>query len=220
MKDIDIHIDGELRKKLDDYCEFLLSENEKYNLTAITDKTEIYNKHFADSMLGAVAIPQGACVCDIGCGAGFPSVPLKLLRNDISITLVDSIGKRVEFCRMLCTKLCVEAQFFHERAEDFAQTHSERFDVAVARAVAPLNILLEYTAQLVKTGGAIVAYKTDTSELPSAENACKLLGLQFETHHDFTLDDGSRRSILVFRKTTHTPKKYPRGQNKPRKQPL
>ena len=220
MRDIDIHIDGELRKKLDDYCDFLLSENEKYNLTAITDKTEIYNKHFVDSILGAVAIPQNASVCDIGCGAGFPSVPLKLYRDDIDVTLVDATNKKVEFCKNLCAQLGIKANCIHDRAEDFAKTHSELFDVAVARALAPLNVLLEYTAQIVKVGGAVLAYKTDLSESDSAVTACKLLGLKLETHYDFTLADGSRRSILVYRKTDHTPPKYPRGQNKPRKQPL
>ncbi len=220
MNNIDIHIDDTLRAKLDAYCDFLLSENTKYNLTAITEKAEVWQKHFVDSMLGSVAIPFGATVCDVGCGAGFPSVPLKLLREDIQITLVDSLAKRVEFCRSLCSIVKIPAQFFHERAEDFAKSHSEQFDVATARAVAPLNILLEYTAQIVKVNGAVVAYKTDMSELDGAQNACNALGLRFETHYDFVLDDGSRRSILVFRKVTHTPKTYPRGQNKPRKQPL
>ncbi len=220
MKDIVIHIDGELNEKLKIYRDFLLEENAKYNLTAITDEEEIRVKHFADSMYGAAAIPYAASVCDIGCGAGFPSVPLKLLRKDIAVTLVDSQKKRIDFCKTLCGKLGVTAEFFHARAEDFAQTHSEEFDVAVARAVAPLNILLEYTAQIVKIGGAVVAYKTDISEVDGTANACKLLGLQFETHFDYVLDDGSRRSILVFRKTSPTPKRYPRGQNKPRKQPL
>ena len=220
IRDIDIHIDEELRKKFDLYCDFLLSENEKYNLTAITDVTEVWTKHFADSMLGSFAVPEGAAVCDVGCGAGFPSIPLKLIRDDISVTLVDSLAKRIEFCKKLCAQLQVKADFFHERAEDFAANFSERFDVATARAVAPLNVLLEYTAQTVKIGGSIVAYKTDLSELDGAANACKTLGLRFETHRAFTLADGSRRSILVFRKTAHTPKKYPRRQNKPRKQPL
>ena len=220
MSDIDIHIDEAVRKKLDIYASFLISENEKYNLTAITEPIEIYNKHFIDSMLGSVAVPPRASVCDIGCGAGFPSVPLKLIRDDIDITLVDSLGKRIEFCKTLCGMLNVSARFYHERAEDFAKTHSEQFDIATARAVAPLNILLEYTAQIVKIGGAVIAYKTDISETDGAANACKLLGLQFETHYDFTLDDGSKRSILVFRKIRSTPKQYPRGQNKPRKHPL
>ena len=220
MKDIVIHIDGELNAKLQIYYEYLLAENEKYNLTAITDRDEVWNKHFADSISGAVAIPQNARVCDIGCGAGFPSVPLKFARDDIDITLVDSLAKRVEFCKTLCAKLGISATFVHCRAEDFAKTHSQTYDVAVARAVAPLNILLEYTAQIVKIGGMIVAYKTDLSEVPAAENAARVLGLQLDTHYDFSLADGSKRALLVYRKTAPTPSKYPRGQNKPRKNPL
>ena len=209
-----------MQEKFDFYCKFLREENEKYNLTAITDDSEIWQKHFVDSILVSVAIPQNATVCDVGSGAGFPALPLAIARPDVSVTLVDSLEKRINFTKSLCQQINVKAEFFHERAEDFAKTHSEQFDVATARAVAPLNILLEYTAQIVKMGGVIVAYKTDLTELDLAANACKLLNLQFETHYDFVLPDGSRRSILVFRKTASTPAKYPRGQNKPRKQPL
>ena len=217
---INIEITNEMQQKLDFYCKFLREENEKYNLTAITDEQEIWQKHFVDSILGSVAIPEGATVCDVGSGAGFPALPLAIARPDLSVTLVDSLEKRINFTKTLCQQISLKAEFFHERAEDFAKTHSEQFDVATARAVAPLNVLLEYTAQIVKVGGVIVAYKTDVSELDVAKNACRLLNVQFETHHDFVLPDGSRRSILVFRKTAPTPAKYPRGQNKPRKQPL
>ena len=217
---VNISLTDEMQQKLDFYCKFLREENEKYNLTAITDEGEIWVKHFADSILGSVAIPQNATVCDVGSGAGFPALPLAIARPDVAVTLVDSLEKRINFTKTLCEEIGLKAEFFHERAEDFAKTHSECFDVATARAVAPLNVLLEYTAQIVKVGGAVVAYKTDVSELDVAKNACKLLNLQFETHHDFVLPDGSRRSILVFRKTAPTPPKYPRGQNKPRKQPL
>ena len=210
----------EMREKLDFYCKFLRDENEKYNLTAITDEEEIWVKHFLDSMLGSVAIPKNSTVCDVGSGAGFPCLPLAIVRPDIAVTLVDSLEKRINFTRTLCQQIELKAEFFHERAEDFSRPHSENFDVATARAVAPLNILLEYTAQIVKVGGIIVAYKTDLSEFDSAANACKVLNVRFETHYDFVLPDGSRRSILVFRKTAPTPAKYPRGQNKPRKQPL
>ena len=209
-----------MQKRLDFYCKFLLEENEKYNLTAITNVNEVWTKHFVDSMLGSVAIPSNASVCDVGSGAGFPSVPLKIARNDISITLVDSLNKRINFTQTLCGKLSIEASFFHDRAEDFAKNHSEQFDVATARAVAPLNVLLEYTAQIVKMGGIVVAYKTDLSEIDLATHASEVLGLKFEKHFDFTLPDGSRRCILVYRKIAHTPKQYPRGQNKPRKFPL
>ena len=220
QQQVNITLDEEMQKKLDFYCNFLLQENEKYNLTAITDVKEVWQKHFVDSILGSVAIPQNSSVCDIGSGAGFPSIPLKIAREDISITLVDSLTKRINFTQTLCNQLGIQASFYHDRAEDFAKAHSEQFDVATARAVAPLNILLEYTAQIVKMGGIFVAYKTDMSEIDGAKHAAKLLGMQFEKHFDFTLPDGSKRCIMVYRKFAHTPKQYPRGQNKPRKQPL
>lgn len=215
-----IRLTDEQCAKLDKYCEFLLAENEKYNLTAITSPSEVWEKHFADSILGSVAIPNGAKLCDIGSGAGFPAIPLKVARQDLDVTLVDSLDKRVNFCNSICQQMGVDAQFFHERAEDFAKTHSENYDVATARAVAPLNILLEYTAQIVKLGGIVLAYKTDFAETETANNACKVLGLRLETHYDFVLPSGANRCLLVYRKVAHTPKQYPRGQNKPRKLPL
>lgn len=202
------------------YFSFLVEENEKYNLTAITDHQEVWTKHFVDSMLGAKFVPRNAKLADIGCGAGFPSVPLAIVRSDIKPTLVDSLTKRVNFCTELCKKIGVEAQIVHARAEDFAKDNSEKFDVAVARAVAPLNILLEYTAQVVKIGGIVLAYKTDESETEIAANAAKKLSLALESANKFTLPDGSNRCLLVYRKKAHTPKIYPRGQNKPRKMPL
>ena len=220
QQQVNITLSEEMQKKLDFYCDFLLEENEKYNLTAITDVNEVWQKHFVDSILGSIAIKQNASVCDIGSGAGFPSIPLKIARNDISVTLVDSLHKRINFTQMLCNKLGISASFFHDRAEDFAKGHCEQFDVATARAVAPLNILMEYTAQIIKMGGVFVAYKTDLSEIDGAKHASDILGLKFEKHFDFTLPDGSKRCILVYRKVKPTPKQYPRGQNKPRKQPL
>ena len=217
---VNITLDESMRQKLDFYCCFLLQENEKYNLTAITDVNEVWLKHFADSILGSVAIPPNSSVCDVGSGAGFPSIPLKIARQDIDITLVDSLNKRINFTQTLCGNLGINAHFYHDRAEDFAKAHCEQYDVATARAVAPLNILLEYTAQIVKIGGIVVAYKTDLSEIDSAVNASNTLGLKFEKHYDFTLPDGSKRAILVYRKIKSTPKQYPRGQNKPRKNPL
>ena len=220
QQQVNITLSEDMQRKLDFYCRFLLQENEKYNLTAITDVDGVWQKHFADSILGSPAIPQNASVCDVGSGAGFPSVPLKIVRDDISITLVDSLNKRINFTQALCRELEISARFYHARAEDFAKDHSEEFDVATARAVAPLNTLMEYTAQIVKLGGVFVAYKTDLSEVDGAKRASELLGLKFERHLDFTLPDGSRRCILVYKKIAHTPKLYPRGQNKPRKLPL
>ena len=193
--------DGDVAR-FEQYYEFLVAENEKYNLTAVTDHAEVWTKHFVDSMLGAQFVPQGATLVDI------------------RATLVDSLTKRVNFCTELCRKIGVRAQVLHDRAEDFAKTNSERFDVATARAVAPLNILLEYTAQVVKLGGIVLAYKTDDSEVALAQNAAKTLCLRLESAHPFVLPDGSNRCLLVYRKYAHTPKQYPRGQNKPRKFPL
>lgn len=217
---LDIELTKDMCQQFDAYSEFLRAENEKYNLTSITDVDEIWEKHFIDSILGSIAIPTKAKLCDIGSGAGFPSIPLKIVRQDIDVTLVDSLQKRIVFTQTLCEKLGLEAHFFHDRAEDFAKTHSEFFDIATARAVAPLNILLEYTAQTVRLGGKVVAYKTDETEIDSARNAAKILGLAFERSHSFVLQNGSRRCVLVYKKITHTPKQYPRGQNKPRKMPL
>ncbi len=215
-----VALTDDMTKKFNTYCDFLLSENQKYNLTAITDVSEVWEKHFVDSMLGAQFIPLKSSICDIGCGAGFPSIPLAIARADLKATLVDSLGKRVNFCKELCEKIEVNAQVFHDRAEDFAKKRSNKFDVATARAVAPLNILLEYTAQVVKIGGLVIAYKTDESEAENAKNAEKILGLKLESVNKFVLPSGANRCIIVYRKIKPTPSMYPRGQNKPRKNPL
>lgn len=220
LQNTGVALTDEQMMRLETYFGFLVEENAKYNLTAITEHDQVWTKHFIDSMLGARFLPTNATLCDIGCGAGFPSVPLAVLRPDIRPTLVDSLTKRVNFCTELCDKIGVKAKVVHARAEDFAHDNSERFDIAVARAVAPLNILLEYTAQVVKTGGAVVAYKTDESEVAAAEHAARVLGLRLESANKFVLPDGSNRCLLVYRKVAHTPVAYPRGQNKPRKMPL
>ncbi len=220
LQNTNICLSKDMVDQLEIYCDFLREENEKYNLTAITDHDQVWKKHFADSILGSVAIAQNASLCDVGSGAGFPALPLKIARPDIKVTLVDSLAKRINFVQMLCEKINVKGAFVHSRAEDFAKTHSEKFDVATARAVAPLPILLEYTAQIVKVGGIVLAYKTDLTESDDAQNAAKVLGLKLEKHFDFVLPNGSSRCLIVYRKVAHTPKIYPRGQNKPRKMPL
>lgn len=209
-----------MTERFETYYRFLVSENEKYNLTAITEHDEVWCKHFADSMLGSKFVPHGASLVDVGCGAGFPSVPLAIARPDIRPTLVDSLTKRVNFCTELCGKVGVSANVVHARAEDFAKDNRQRFDVAVARAVAPLNILLEYLAPLVRVGGSVVAYKTDESEVVLAKNAANILGLTFVSANRFVLPDGSNRCLLEYKKVKNTPLVYPRGQNKPRKCPL
>lgn len=220
LQNANILLDDKMTERFETYYRFLVSENEKYNLTAITEHGEVWCKHFADSMLGSKFVPHGASLVDVGCGAGFPSVPLAIARPDIRPTLVDSLTKRVNFCTELCGKVGVSANVVHARAEDFAKDNRQRFDVAVARAVAPLNILLEYLAPLVRVGGSVVAYKTDESEVVLAKNAANILGLTFVSANRFVLPDGSNRCLLEYKKVKNTPLVYPRGQNKPRKCPL
>lgn len=220
LQNANILLDDKMTERFETYYRFLVSENEKYNLTAITEHDEVWCKHFADSMLGSKFVPHGASLVDVGCGAGFPSVPLAIARPDIRPTLVDSLTKRVNFCTELCGKVGVSANVVHARAEDFAKDNRQRFDVAVARAVAPLNILLEYLAPLVRVGGLVVAYKTDESEVVLAKNAANILGLTFVSANRFVLPDGSNRCLLEYKKVKNTPLVYPRGQNKPRKCPL
>lgn len=220
LQNANILLDDKMTERFETYYRFLVSENEKYNLTAITEHDEVWCKHFADSMLGSKFVPHGASLVDVGYGAGFPSVPLAIARPDIRPTLVDSLTKRVNFCTELCGKVGVSANVVHARAEDFAKDNRQRFDVAVARAVAPLNILLEYLAPLVRVGGSVVAYKTDESEVVLAKNAANILGLTFVSANRFVLPDGSNRCLLEYKKVKNTPLVYPRGQNKPRKCPL
>jgi len=220
--DAGIVLTAEMREKFDTYCRFLTTTNEKFNLTAITERDEIIEKHFFDSAFASKFLPPSAMVCDVGSGAGFPGMPLKIVRSDLQLTLVDSLGKRVNFLKELCSLLNLPCRVEHARAEDFSNgPDRETFDVAVSRAVAPLNVLLEYLAALVKVGGKIVAYKTDESEVATCKNACNLLGLRFSSSVDYVLSSsGARRCLLIFDKIRPTPKKFPRGQNKPRKEPL
>ncbi len=206
--------------QLDIYYNMLIEANSKFNLTAITDRDEVYTKHFIDSMLGHCTIPSGATVVDIGSGAGFPALPLKIFRPDIQVTLVDSLTKRVGFTTDVATAIGIEATCIHDRAEDFAKTHRESYDVATARAVAPLNILLEYTAPLVRVGGIVLAYKATDSELEQSANAIAKLGLQYNRTIQLQLPNGDPRVLIVLDKVSPTARQYPRGGNKPRKMPL
>ncbi len=216
---------NELQKEqFSKYREILLYYNEKFNLTAITDPYEIAVKHFLDSVVGEKHIPQGAAVVDIGSGAGFPAVPLKIYRPDLKITMLDSLAKRVRFLEEVIKTLGFSnAESIHIRAEDAAKgTFRESFFVAVARAVAPLATLAEYALPLVKVGGKFIAYKGPDveEELAAGEKAVKVLGGKILSSEKYLLPDGSGRSLIVIEKTAPTPAKYPRGQNKPRLSPI
>ena len=206
------------------YYEFLISENKKYNLTAITEKNDVIFKHFLDSCLAEKNIIKNAKIIDIGSGAGFPSNPLKILRPDIKFVLVDSLNKRVNFLNELIKILNLQdVEAVHARAEDYIKDNREKFDYAVARAVAPLNTLLEYLVPYVKVGGECLIYKSQKleEEIETSQNALKVLGCKVEKIESFNIDEiDAARKILIIKKCFVTPIKYPRGKNLPKTKPI
>lgn len=212
-------------QSFDRYARLLLEWNEKINLTAITDGEGIEQKHFLDSVLPftKVQLPQGYSVIDIGTGAGFPSCPLKIVRSDIKLTLLDSLNKRINFLETLSDEIGLEAQCIHGRAEELAKGGMrEAFDCAVARAVARLNVLCEYCLPYVKVGGEFIALKGSSGreELDEAENAVKTLGGEVEHFEEYCLPCGDKRSLIVIRKTRPTDTRYPRNKGQMTKKPL
>jgi 16S rRNA (guanine527-N7)-methyltransferase len=194
-------------------------------LTAITQKEEIWTKHFLDSVMGAYAFEKGATVAEVGSGGGFPSIPLMILRDDLKITLIESVGKKCEFLQIAIEKLgLVGARVVYKRAEEVARDleFREKFDVACARAVARLNTLCEYCVPLVKVGGKFVAYKGNADEeVKEAAHAIQVLGGKLERVEQYELpQNGGARAIVEIRKVKATPLQYPRGQGKERKKPL
>lgn len=205
------------------YYTLLVKTNEEMNLTAITEQEEVIVKHFLDSCLGVSYLPDSAKVMDIGCGAGFPSIPLKIIRPDLQFVLVDSLQKRTVFLKNVCQVLKLSnIEVIHSRAEDLDKKpeYREKIDVVVARAVAKLPTLLEYCLPFIKVNGNFVAYKSNIAEeLESSTYALQQLGGKVEKVEEIDLY-GQNRSIVVVKKVTNTPNKYPRNQNKPRTNPL
>ena len=216
----------QLTERFDRYAEMLVDWNEKINLTAITAPDEIVIKHFVDSLLllKAYDVPKGASMIDVGTGAGFPSVPVAMVRDDIRLTLMDSLNKRINFLKELSEALGVNAECVHARAEEFGNKpeYREQYDVACARAVAHLRELSEYCLPFVKVGGAFVALKSVglEQELEEAKAAIDILGGKVERISRFTLPDGAERAIAVIRKIRPTPKRFPRPYGKIKKNPL
>lgn len=217
-------LNGRLKERFDTFKNLLLEYNNKFNLTAITDEKDIYIKHFLDCVAGDMFFDENVSVVEIGSGGGFPSIPLKLLRDDLKFTLVESTGKKCEYLKVVVDKLklnCV--QVVNARAEELARdkNYREKFDVCTARAVARLNTLVEYCLPFVKVGGSFIAYKgSNTDELTEAEKAIKVLGGELFRKENYVLPNGEARSIIVIKKIKPTPEKYPRGQGKERKSPI
>lgn len=205
-------------QQFEDYYNFLVEENEKYNLTAITDFEDVVYKHFIDCGVG-INFFEGK-VLDVGSGAGFPGIVLAILNDKLQITLVDSLNKRVNFLNQLIEKLQLKnVKAIHARAEEFKE--KESFDRVTARAVANLSTLSEYLLPFVKMNGKAIIYKGADffEEVESAQNAISELGCQIEEIKRYRYLDNTR-SIIVLRKIKQTPSKYPRSGNQPRKNPL
>ena len=218
-----IELSREVYEKFDIYAEFLVEYNEKVNLTAITEPIEILCKHFIDSacLLKYVDIPTDSTLIDVGTGAGFPSVPLKILRPDINITLLDSLNKRIDFLKQLCEKLGINADFIHGRAEDFSKMpeYRENFDYSCARAVANLSTLSELCIPFVKVGGSFISMKGPSEDVSRGTNAVELLGGKISDIIDYSLFEEQRRIINV-KKISQTPIKYPRNSAQIKKKEL
>ena len=211
------------------YFQLLVEWNEKMNLTAITQREEVYLKHFYDCLMVLWNMPleeYALQLCDVGAGAGFPSIPLKIAHPELQVTIVDSLQKRLTFIEHLAEELGLEGvSCVHGRAEDVGQNPAYRgqFDIVTARAVASLNVLAEYCLPLVKIGGQFLALKAQKSdqELEEARAAIRILGAKLikVTEDQLPVEAADRRYILI-QKTKETPNKYPRKAGKPAKNPI
>lgn len=212
------------------YFKMLIEVNEHVNLTRITEEDEVYLKHFYDSItplftFGAV-FKDGAMLCDVGAGAGFPSIPLKILKPGLKVTIVDSLQKRLNFLKDLISELgLTDVELVHGRAEDVGQNklYRERFDIVTARAVARMSVLSEYCLPLVKKGGYFVALKGPKAEdeLDDGKKALEVLGGKLIKDEELTLPESEEeRTLVLVQKVKSTPKKYPRQAGTPRRKPI
>lgn len=204
------------------YFDMLVDWNTRINLTRIVEPQEVAAKHFADSVLGSGLIKNGARVVDIGTGAGFPGIPIAIMRPDIELVLVDSLAKRIGFLDEVIKSLGIPAKTMHARAEDAARMNGMRegFDIALSRAVAPMNVLLELTTPFIKVGGSSLMYKAASvnDEIEESKNALKELKCKL-IPHEYDVEWG-QRSIVEAVKLGHTDKKYPRKAGTAQKKPL
>ena len=206
-------------------CSFgcaVVEQNKVMNLTAITQPDLVAKLHLLDSLtLLTLEDLRGKKLIDVGCGAGFPGVPVKIACPEVTLTLLDSLGKRMAWLERILPELGVEANCVTARAEEFVTTCREQYDIATSRAVARLNILLELTAPYVKVGGKILAMKGTAAheELEEAKNAIKKLGLKLETVREFPVD-GTAHTVIVLKKVATTPAQYPRRYAKIKQFPL
>ena len=205
------------------YYDKLIEWNNKFNLTAITQPDEVQLKHFIDSILPNALLDKSENICDIGCGAGFPSIPLAILNPDKKFTLVDSVNKKISFINYIIETLDLpNVTATHCRVEDFSKNNFQGFDACVARAVASMPTLVEYTLPLVKKDGFLLAYKgiNYNEELKQCSKILEILKGKVQEVKEYKLTEEEKRYVIVIQKIGDSPKKYPRNGNKPRIQPI
>ncbi len=217
-------LNDEQIEKFKKYFELLIEWNAKINLTSITEENEVITKHFADSLSIQKYIKDNSKVIDVGTGAGFPGIPLKISNSSLEITLLDSLNKRINFLNTIIQELHIEKiKTIHGRAEDFGHNlnYREKFDYAVCRAVAKLNVLAEYMLPYLKIGGTFICMKGPNveDEIETAQKALKILGGKIEKIESFELE-GNQRNIIIIKKEKNTPKNFPRKSGIPSKQPI
>lgn len=225
LKKLNIEPTQKQLEQLNRYYELIVEYNKVMNLTGITEKEQVYLKHFYDSLTIAKVIDlnKEETLCDIGTGAGFPGIVLKILFPNLKITLIDSLNKRIEFLKIVIKELNLNnIEAIHTRAEEYAIKNIEKFDVVTSRAVAPLNILLELSIPLLKTNKYFISYKGNISrEIIESENALKQLDSKIDKIEEFELPkENSNRTIIKIKKINKTNKKYPRKFSEIKKKPL
>lgn len=218
----DIKLSTEQPERFNKLYEFLVEYNKNVNLTAITDFKEIVVKHFIDSVLpfNMIDIEENSSFIDVGTGAGFPSIPLMIVRPDLKCTMLEALNKRCVFLEKACELVGVKATVVHGRAEDYAKDRRECFDFATARAVANMSVLSEYCMPYVKVGGKFIALKSVNEEIEQADDAIKILGGKITNISDYKITNGDSRRLVVIDKLSHTPTKYPRNPSMIKKKPL
>lgn len=226
LTDINVELSESKIRDFFTYMELLVEWNEKINLTAIVEMTEVIDKHFVDSLTISQYLKENARIIDVGTGAGFPGIPLKIARDDLQIDLLDSLNKRVNFLNEVINTLQLKnINAIHSRAEDEAikSEKREKYDVAVSRAVANLPVLLEYLLPFIKLNGVCICMKGANieEEVKSSKKALKELGGEIEAIHNFKLPrTDATRNIIIVRKIANTPKKYPRKAGTASKNPI
>lgn len=222
LKQLDIHNVDNVVDKFESFYNMLIEANTITNLTTITDKQEVFVKHFIDSIIGYPYIKDN--ILDIGAGAGFPAIPLAIINDTKKFTLVDSVNKKVDFIKTVISNLNLNnVTAFHSRIEDMDKT--TKYNTIVSRGVGELNIITEYCLPFLEIGGVMVAYKSTKAqeEITNCKNALQILGGEIQDIHNYTFKCGQEnltRNIIIIKKVKECSDKYPRGANKPRKKPL